>query len=482
MKLDNKRYSGTIFSVFLIIGDFLALVAAFVIGYILRVKIDDRPVVDFIPARTFLEIFLYLLPFWLLIFALLGLYNNELARKRFKEIGLLFVGSFVGLLFVIGYDFVVNEPVFPSRLVPVYGFVFGFALLVFFRTIARTLRRQMFKKGYGLRRAVVVGTGKLTDSLLRDLNNSSGYRVVSLVGDKRSLKKHGVKTYSSVPSMLESLDSSSVDEIIQTELFEDRAVNDQLLSYAQTNHLNYRFTPSNSDLLTGSMEVELFSGLIPVVKVDPTPLLGWGSVVKRIFDVVVSFMLLLLLVPLLIILFLIIKISDPKSPVLFRQKRLSRHGREVGVYKIRSHNSAFHGLSPEQAFAKIGKPELAKQYRKNGDQLDNDPRISRMGALLRKTSLDELPQLFNVLRGDISLVGPRALVPEEIDVYPQKHLILSVKSGITGLAQVSGRGDISFEKRRRLDVYYVRNWTFGGDLIILLKTLRIVVNGKGARK
>lgn len=141
----------------------------------------------------------------------------------------------------------------------------------------------------------------------------------------------------------------------------------------------------------------------------------------------------------------------------------------------------YNGLSPEAAFEKMDKPSLIKEYRDNGDFLPKDPRISKLGRFLRMTSLDETPQLWNVLKGDLSLVGPRALVPEEIKLASNKHHITSVKSGLTGLAQVSGRKEISFEERRKLDVYYVQNWNFWLDLVILAKTLRVVINGRGAK-
>ena len=141
----------------------------------------------------------------------------------------------------------------------------------------------------------------------------------------------------------------------------------------------------------------------------------------------------------------------------------------------------YNGLLPEEAFAKMGKPELAVQYRANGDQLPNDPRITPLGKFLRKTSLDELPQLFNILKGDISLVGPRALVPRELANYPFKNLLLSVKSGLTGLAQTSGRKDISFDERRALDLYYVQNWSFWLDIKIIFRTVIDVLGGRGAK-
>jgi lipopolysaccharide/colanic/teichoic acid biosynthesis glycosyltransferase len=165
----------------------------------------------------------------------------------------------------------------------------------------------------------------------------------------------------------------------------------------------------------------------------------------------------------------------------WRNKRLSRFGTEIGMYKFRTQLHAYHRMTPEQGFAKMGRPELAKQFRANGDFLENDPRISRLGRFLRKTSLDELPQLLNVIKGDMSLVGPRPLEPFELSSYDKKNLMLSVKTGITGLAVVSGRRDISFEERRKLDLYYVQNWTFWLDIIIILKTVRAVFDRRGAR-
>jgi lipopolysaccharide/colanic/teichoic acid biosynthesis glycosyltransferase len=188
---------------------------------------------------------------------------------------------------------------------------------------------------------------------------------------------------------------------------------------------------------------------------------------------------LLVSTPFMLLIALAIKLSDP-GKVFFRQARVSRFDSSVGIYKFRTHRLAYNGLSPEAAFAKMGRPELAREYRANGDQLALDPRVTPIGRWLRRTSLDELPQLVNVVRGDISLVGPRALVAAELEQFAQKNLILSVKSGLTGLAQISGRRDINFAERRKLDLYYVQNWSFSGDLVILMKTVWMVLFHRGA--
>ena len=167
--------------------------------------------------------------------------------------------------------------------------------------------------------------------------------------------------------------------------------------------------------------------------------------------------------------------------VFFRQKRLTRFDNEFRVFKFRSQYKKYDGTTPEQAFEMMGRPELAKVYRQNGDFLLNDPRVTPFGRFLRRASLDELPQLFNVLKGDLSLVGPRALIPQELSEFDRKHAILSVKSGLTGLAQVSGRKDIPVSERRKLDLYYVQNWSLWMDIMILVKTIRVVFKRSGAQ-
>ncbi|MDO4527142.1 MAG: sugar transferase, partial [Candidatus Saccharibacteria bacterium] len=163
------------------------------------------------------------------------------------------------------------------------------------------------------------------------------------------------------------------------------------------------------------------------------------------------------------------------------QERVGLNRKKFYMYKFRSMKSEYSGMPAEEAFIKMGKPELIKKYRRDGDYLKNDPRITKIGKFIRKTSLDELPQLFNILKGDISLIGPRALLPGELRDYGDRSLLLTVKSGLTGFAQVSGRRDISFEERRALDIYYVRNWSLLLDLQIFFKTIAIVFKREGAK-
>ena len=472
-----KHTASLLFSFILLVGDFFALVGAFTLAFIVRVKLDDRPLLEPLTAAGYIGVIAVLLVFWLIIHALLGLYRSNVYENRFKEFFMLFIGSFIGILFLIGSEYVLNRAIFPARLVTAYGFLFAFLLTLLFRTIARAVRRLLFRYNVGVNNVLIVGSTNVTYELAERLSLPQlGYRVVGIVGDKRA-------KYTQVPVELQFKDFAEaarkikvrdVHSIVQTELFAEQERNDEILAFAQEHHIAYRFVPGNSTLFVGSIDVNLFEG-IPTIAVHQTALIGWGRVVKRAFDLSVSLLLLILSSPVLLLVWLLLTVFGGGDAV-YKQTRMSRYNTKIGLYKFRTHKHAYNGLSPEQAFEKMGKPELAKKYRDNGDFIENDPRISRLGAFLKKSSLDELPQLLNVFKGEISLVGPRPLVPEEMQQFSKHSIILSVKPGITGLAVISGRKDIPFEERRKIDLYYVQNWSFLLDIVIILKTAVHVIS------
>jgi exopolysaccharide biosynthesis polyprenyl glycosylphosphotransferase len=473
-----KSNASLIYGLILVVGDALALVAAFVLAYLLRSHVGHVPVAHPIQGATYLKIFLLLLPFWTLVFALLGLYSNTIQEKRFIELGRLLIGSFVGLLFVTSYAYFSNHVVFPSKLVPIYGFSLAFIFLVVFRNLARAGRSWLFNYGLGITNLLLIGNTKVTVELIDMLKNFkvSGYRIMGVVADKQQAKQRfpELKVFDGFAEAIAHLNPNRLHGIVQTELYASGELNNQIVDYAQTNHISYRFVPGNSELFVGNIAVELFRSSIPVIAVHQTALIGWGRILKRIIDVLVSLLLLIPGLPIMFVIALLIKLSDLRAPVLFKDPRLTRFGNIVKIYKFRSHKRNYTGLTPEEAFVKIGHPELIKAYREGGDQIPDDPRISRIGGFLRRTSLDELPQLINIFKGDISFVGPRALQPHELEQHAQKDLILAVKSGLTGLAQVSGRKDLPVPERRKLDLYYVQNWSLWMDMTIMIKTIKVV--------
>ncbi len=475
-----KNNANLFFAILLIVGDFLAIISAFALAYVLRVKLDDRPLIYQISSLSYISAFLAVVPFWLVSQSALGLYTRHVYENRFREIGRLILGSFIGVLLVIGYDFVANGDLFPARLVPVYGLFLSFGFLIAFRTVARIFRRILFTYGVGINNVLVVGNPKSSRAVISELIDTrfSGYNIVGTVGFK--IDDSSIPAYDDFLVATKKLKGKVINTIIQTKLYSSENQNTDILGYAQKRHIAYKFIPGNDGVFAGNIEVELFRG-VPVVSVHQTALVGWGRIVKRLFDFVFCLFFIILLSPFMLLTVIIVKIANPHEPLIFKQTRLTQFDKKFTVYKFRSQRKKFDGTTPEEAFKLLGQEDLAKKYRKNGDQVANDPRLIRLGSFIRATSLDELPQLFNVLKGDISLVGPRALIPQELEEYQGKHQILSVKSGLTGLAQVSGRRDISFDERRKLDVYYVQNWSFWIDISILLRTFRAVINGIGAK-
>jgi exopolysaccharide biosynthesis polyprenyl glycosylphosphotransferase len=476
-----KNNASVFYAFALILGDFVALLAAYVLAYILRVTLDERSLINQISSDEYLKTFLLLTPLWLVIFAFLGLYRRYVYDYRWREISLLAVGVVIGSMALITYDFIAKEPIFPARLVPIYGLIVGFLLLVLERTILRGLRMYMWRTGFGVNRVLAIGSGEALLGLMNNLQKPSrtGFDLIAVATKDQIPTNYKGKVMTSYSDALKDLPGLGVNTVLVTGVSDDSKIANEALAAAQANHASYKFIPSHAGLLSNNIDVELFQGL-PVVTVHQTALIGWGRIIKRLFDIFASGLAMILLSPVYIIIAIFIKLGDG-GPVFFKQARLSRFNTTIYIFKFRSNNLTYNGLSPEQAFKKMGKPELIKKYRANGDFLDNDPRITKVGRFLRKTSLDELPQLYNVLRGDISLVGPRALMPQELQNYPYKNLILSVKSGITGLAQISGRRDIGFEERRALDLYYVQNWSFWMDVKILFRTVVDVLTGRGAK-
>jgi len=480
-----KNNASLIYSVALLVGDFVALLAAFTIAYILRVSLDHTPISASVHADTYINIVATLLPFFLLIFALFGLYDPRVQWQRFREFGQLALGCLIGIMAVISYSYLFNVQIFPARLVTLYGFLLAFCFVLLFRTAARGIRRILFRYNVGVARVLLVGDTRLSLELVSILADTAatGYRVVGIVGCQKfplSHKGH-IHCFESFAEATGKLDSG-FDTIVQTELYATGNRNEEILVYAQEHHLDYRFVPGNSELFVGNIEAELFQS-VPVISVNQTALTGWGRVVKRLTDIILSSVAIVITSPIMVVVAAMIKLYDG-GPVFYRDQRVTRGDRVFIFYKFRSHNIQYSGLRPEEAFAKMGKPELAVEYRKNGDKIPNDPRVTPIGRIIRKTSIDELGQLFNVLKGDISLVGPRALATGELEnvyKYKKRHTILSVKSGITGLAQVSGRSNLTFDEKRQLDLYYVQNWSFWGDLVIMIRTIWVVLNHRGVR-
>jgi lipopolysaccharide/colanic/teichoic acid biosynthesis glycosyltransferase len=464
-----RNRSSLIFTLLLVIGDAVAVLAAYTVAYILRVKLSDVPTYRTVPANEFFLSLLLLLPFIIILFSLIGTYRTTYQGK-IATVGRIFFGAGGAMLFMIMIHFFMNRPLFPSKLVPIYGLIFSIIFLSLERGalyFARYIRRRRL---IGVTDVVLVGDNEIALELARKIRDDRSYKIQAIVGNsKAATHKTWVGAMRNFKPYL----------IIQIATREVPNVDRALLDFAEKNYIEFKFVPREISDLPEQIKPELFMGDIPMMGVQPTPLLGWGRVAKRFFDIIISCLVLIILSPILLIIGILNKIIV--GNVFYKHTRLTRGDHKFLLYKFQTARNDLNGLTPEEAFTKIGHPELIKKYRENGDFLRDDPRYGAWSRFLRKTSLDELPQLLNVIRGDISLVGPRALVPEELNKFDQKHTVLNVKSGVTGLAQITGRRDLAWERRRKLDVYYVQNWSFALDLQILFKTFLQVLTGRGAR-
>lgn len=474
----NSQY----YSLFLLLVDASVLVLALLLSYALRVGYDDRPLVTEVGRTDYFLSLLSILPFWIATFALLGLYSPSTYNRRLSEWGKIAAGSFVGVLLILGWEFVTGESILPARLVAVYALVGSFGLIILERESLRWLRNTLFRYGLGTSRVLLVGSSSALTDLAVNLADTSrsGYEVVAIAGPKRLVPEQlNVSHYPQVESALKFIESNRITTIIQTDMFEDETRNQAVLSAAQTRHISYNFIPGQAEFYTGKNTVDIFLGY-PMISVSQTPLIGWGAIAKSIFDTVASFILLIVLSPLFLLLIALQKILNP-GPVFYISKRLSQFSRPVDLIKFRSMSATYGKKDAAEEFRDMGREDLALEYTKNR-KVENDPRITRFGNFLRKTSLDELPQLVNILRGDLSLVGPRPILPQEAKFSRSRAALLhSVKSGVTGLWQVSGRSNLSFDERIELELFYAQNWSFWLDIKILFKTIAVVLFGKGAK-
>ena len=469
----------------LIIGDIIAIVTSFLYAYLIRTHIDSRPYYFVANPGKFTLAIMTLLPIWIFVLFAFGLYSKKiiLDRSRIPEIWRLAVASIVGVMSIITVDFFLDSNLFPVRPIALYAVLTNFLSLVIIRSIIKVVRKHILRKKIGLQKVLIIGDSINTSRLISSIVGfpEEGYRLVGVVSRAGLVPKE--LRFLRFSSLKKALENTKPDIIFQT----DEKSSEYVYKQAVDRHLYYYFVPTESTLSQHIGELELI-GNTPVILVKSTPLIGCAKAIKRIMDLILGLLLFILaLIPMAVI-WIMQKLADPTSPAIYSQTRLSRYNEKVKIYKFRSMKPEYSGLTPEEAF-KVMKhkklikdsKKLIKEYRKNGDYLENDPRITKLGDFLRKSSLDELPQLINVLKGDISLVGPRALIPGELKNYGDRSLILSVKSGLTGLAQVSGRRDISFAERRALDIYYVQNWSVRFDIQILMRTVTAVITGKGAK-
>ena len=476
-----------LYSLILILIDALVLITAFVLAYIARTQYDPRPLLQEVYRYDYLWSFLLIVPFWIFVFALMNLYSPNTYTRRLVEWAKIVIGCFIGILLVIGWEYISDRNIFPARLVVVYALIGSILLIIIEREVLRFIRTLMFRYGRGTKRVLLVGSSSATSDIARNIADTarSGYELIAVAGPKKILPEgFTAHHYSLVEMALKDLELNKITAIIQTDLYETPERNQKILSAAQSHHIDYSFIPGEAEFYSGKNTVDVFLGY-PMISVYQTPHVGWGAILKRIFDFAVSLVAVILLSPLFLVIIILQKILNP-GKIFYINDRLSRFSQPVGLIKFRSmtHLPGFDSRNVDDVaeYRAMGREDLAEEYERTNKAPSSDPRINAFGRFLRATSIDELPGIFNVLNGDLSLVGPRPILPQEVKFARGRAALLhSVKSGVTGLWQVSGRSELSFEERIELELFYAQNWTFWLDIKILFKTVLVVLKGRGAK-
>jgi len=467
--------------------DAAMLVIAFLGTYSLRQNLHTFYRLDLIPGwqvlgelkplDSYLWLLLIILPLWLGLLYVLGAYRQLRMKSYRRMTSIILKSGLLGLVFFGSVVFILKLH-YVSRSFMALFFLLSFCLLSLERAALIACFHLMLRRGYFHRNLLIVGTGPRALRFLKTIQSHTGWglRLVGLVDQDAKLigqSVEGVTIIGTLWQIPQILQEQVIDEVIFVvprswmTWIEQAILACELAGVRATvavDLFNMRFAKSQPSDLNGT----------PLLSFDATPMGEWQLAIKRLIDVLVSGIGLLVLSPVLLFVALLIRATSP-GPVFFRQVRCGLNGRRFILYKFRS---MVMDAEAKQA-------ELRHLNEMHGPvfKVANDPRFTPIGKWLRKTSIDELPQLFNVLKGEMSLVGPRPSLPREVELYePWQRRRLSIRPGITGYWQVNGRNGITdFSKWMQMDLEYIDRWSLGLDARILFKTVPTVLSGNGAK-
>lgn len=436
--------------------DLAMLVAGAAGVYLLRTQVLDAywPVLfgPELPFHRFVILAGSVSLFVVLVYAFSGLYAMKLRMTRGQEVARIIVASSAAVMLVIVIIFLRQE-LFNSRFLVMGYWIASMLAVMIGRTALRMIQRRLMSQyGIGAQRVLLIGNDEVTHRLERTLNADPGlgWRVVKRLNDP------------DIAEVASAIGNPGVDEVVLANPNYPAAKIVQLVDFCHEHHVIFKFVPNIYQTLTTHYDVDAIDR-IPVVELRRTSLDGWGRVFKRLFDIGAAACALIILSPLFVIIAFAIK-WETYGSVFVGLRRVSKN-REFNLLKFRSMVYNAEELKPYL---------MALNERADGPlfKLKDDPRVTGVGRFIRTYRLDELPQFWNVLVGDISLVGPRPHQPDEIAKYAKHHKkVLAIKAGATGMAQISGSSDLPFEEEVALDTFYIENWSLLLDIRIVLKTV-----------
>jgi exopolysaccharide biosynthesis polyprenyl glycosylphosphotransferase len=449
---------------------------AFALAYYLRYQVQLLVPV----SNTFYAPYLAYLPaqagytgLMLLFLALDGAYARRRSGTWLNEFYCVVNATTTVGIIQFAVTFFIMPAVYSRGLI-LEAIVFTIVLLSLARLVQRMIQGQLRRRGYGVDRVLIVGAGESGRAVMRSVVAlpELGYQVVGFVDDDPSKGDIGrFKALGTLDSVGTLLEREKVDEVIITLPWMYQRQIAGLVRTCEQQRVRARVVPDLFQLALNQVDVADVGG-IPLIGVKEAAIPRVGRMVKRGLDIGLSLVSLIVAAPVMAVIALIVRLESP-GPALFRQTRIGEHGRPFSIVKFRSMRCG----------AEAEKPKLLALNEADGPlfKIKDDPRLTRFGKLLRRLSLDELPQLFNILLGDMSLVGPRAALPDEVAQYqPWHRQRLEVPQGLTGMWQVSGRSELTFDEMCLLDIYYIENWSLGLDFSIMLRTIPRVLFGSGA--
>ncbi len=461
------KKSELFFSALQVPMDYVMIVCGGLTAYFLRVNPsvqEIRPILYQFSLRQYAEALLVIGVFFVLIYAIDGLYNVRATKRTLREVYLVFRATAIGLTIIIVGLFL-DRDLFSSRFIILGGGLMAILFVSFGRiTLGFIQRRLLITKGIGVHRLLVIGVNGYCASLRNYVkkNPEAGYKMMAHI-DKMDLGR-----IDRIRKM------KGVDEIIKCSLDGSKKDFLDLKEYCLRNKISFKYVPTL--IQTSNFDLGIFLGE-PLIEIKNTPLDGWGKILKRAFDMVgAAIGMIIFGIPMAIIALLVWLESG--RPVIFKNERVGHKG-IFYLYKFRYLRKKYcHGVQFSSKHNKRALEYLEELIRKQSIKkgpiykIKNDPRRTKVGAFLERFSLDELPQFLNVLRGNMSLVGPRPHQPIEVEKYEDyQRRVLTIKPGITGMAQVSGRSDLEFKDEVRLDTFYIENWSLWHDIQIILKTI-----------
>lgn len=470
--MKNKRkYDDFLIPSISLVLDIIAIEFAFLFSYWLRFHTEFLTflrVGEEIPQfSTYFISSLFIIPIWILILHSFKMYSPHRTSLPSEDFVLIVKAVSFGLLIIIGIAFFYREVSY-SRFVVVSLWISGIIFITLGRLLAYWIQTQLYKRGKQLKEAVILGQNESSELLYQKILTKKllGYKLIGYYSDNKiATYLNGLNYLGTIDNLIESINNGKYNTIFISLEPDEHQKLYYILDKVEGINVEMMLIPNVLDLMTSSMKVKELDG-IPLLKLKGVPITTWGRILKRSFDLLFSAFVLLITFPIFILIALIIKLTS-KGPIIYKQERVGLDGKTFQVYKFRT--------MYVDAEKNTG-PVWAKK---------DDPRTTKIGRILRRTSLDELPQFFNVLKGDMSVVGPRPERPYFVeqfkDIVPKyldRHLL---KTGITGWAQVNGlRGQAPIKERTKYDLYYIENWSMAFDIKIILKTIKAILFGKDA--